>query len=138
MKAGLVFIFFAALVPSIANATTMYDTDLAELASQLRADMIQVERMTPAQRFADTALRHDMFEIEKTAHRLSEEAMAANLRLEQQGQAPSLELESASAASDEIDLAQSLTTTFMDTGNPIFWKQAQQVATMARNVIASR
>ena len=123
-------------VASSAAAASVYDADLAEAAANLRALMAQVDQMPASQRSSAYAVRADLLELSKRLHRMEEEALSIDLALKQRGAPASRQLAYVAAISDELDMAQSMTGKFLDTGDRVFWTAALQAATTAREMMA--
>jgi hypothetical protein len=130
-------IFVLACDPSMAQ-TSSYDEELAKLSAKLRALLVQVEGLSPGDAAGRRSMQRELFDLSKRLHRLEEEALDADLQLRQAGRLPNRQLLLSASISKSLDLAQSLTSHFLDTGDKIFWSSALAAAESARSLQAAR
>jgi hypothetical protein len=131
------FVVVFASAPSMAQ-TSSHDEELAKLSAALRALLIRVEALAPRDAAGRVLLQQELFELSKRLHRLEEEAAGADLQLRQAGHPPNRQLLLSASISKSLDLAQSLTGHFLDTGDKIFWSTALAAAESARSLQAAR
>ena len=128
---------FAFCVPAMAQSSS-YDEELSTLSANLRALMTRAERLPSRDVSGRVAVQKDLFELSKRLHRLEEEAMGANVELQRRGNAPDRQLLLSASISKALDLAQSLTSYYLDTGDKVFWSSALAAAQQARSLQAAR
>lgn len=135
---------FAILLASLAFTSgpvfsqSMYDEELSQLSGSLRALMVRAKRTHPGDEAGRVAIQQELFELSKKLHRLGEEALAANVELEQKGNAPDRQLLLAASISQALDLAESLVSYYLDTGDKVFWSSAVDAAQSARTLLAAQ
>ncbi|MGK9173220.1 hypothetical protein KXR87_08305 [Yokenella regensburgei] len=129
---ALLFIFNSSLV----FAVSPYDDDLRAMSGDLRAMIMQAEKIKNSQEANNLA--NNLFELSKRLHRLEEEAGSANNYLAQQGKPSDKGLEFAQNISKSLDLSQRLLTSYMYTMDQKFLNLSKKQATFSREMLASQ
>ncbi len=133
------FIFIASsLANHTAQAGSLYDEEISQLAGTLRSLMVRTERIQPKDESGKFTIQEELFELSKKLHRLEEEASAANVELSKRGNKPDRQLLLAASICQALDLANAMTANYLDTRDKIFWSTAVQAAQSARNMQAKQ
>lgn len=117
-----------------AISQSMYDEELSQLSSTLRALMVRAERTNSRDETGGPAIQHELFELSKKLHRLEEEALRTNNELGREGNALDRQLLLAASISQTLDLAVSLVGCYLDTRDKVFWSSAVAAAQSARTL----
>jgi hypothetical protein len=131
-------ILFVLVLNTTALAQGLYDQEVSELSGMLRALMVRAEKAHRPDLATRLQIQSELLELSKKLHRLEEEALGANVALLGSGRSPDRQLLLAAAICKSLDLAQSLTAHFLDTGDKVFWSVAVQAAQSARNLQAKQ
>jgi hypothetical protein len=129
-------LLFVLYVPAMAQSS--YDAELSQLSAGLRALMTRAERNQPMDVSGRAEIQRDLFELSKALHRLEEEAMGANLELQRKGGSPDRQILLSAAVAKALDLAQSLTSYYLDIQEKALWVSAVSAAQSARSLQAAR
>lgn len=133
---------FILIASSLANHTaqagSLYDEEISQLAGTLRSLMVRAERIQPKDESGKFTIQEELFELSKKLHRLEEEASAANVELLKRGNKPDRQLLLAASVCKALDLANAMTANWLDTRDKIFWSTAIQAAQSARNMQAKQ
>jgi hypothetical protein len=129
-------ILFMMTLSTTALARGIYDDEVSELAGTLRGLMIRAEKTRMPDSNTYMNIKNDLFELTKKLHRLSEEALTANLKLMETGRKPDRYLLLTVAMCEYLSLADFLTSSYLDTGDKVFWNAAVQAAKSARELQA--
>ncbi len=121
-----------------AFSQSMYDEELAQLSSTLRALMVRAERNRPSDETGRLAIQKELFELSKKLHRLEEEALATNVELLRKGNPPDRQLLLTASISKTLDLVASLVSNYLDTRDKVFWSSAVGAAQSARTMQAAQ
>lgn len=134
--ASCIILSLALVAPALAQSS--YDDELSQLSATLRALMVRAEQVQPKDHSNRIAIQQELFDLSKKLHRLEEESMGANLKLQQKSGAADRHLLVAAAVAKTLDLAQSLTGHFLETRDRVFMSSAVTVAQTARTIQANR
>ena len=135
---------FIAIAIALAGAPTqsgrsqLYDADLSDASAQLQSMIVEASRLTPTQRQNAGEFLLRLLGLSKRLHRIEENASAAEADLIRRGNAPSNELEYATAISNQLDTAQDMLVRYIDTGDRNFWDAAVASAQIARGLMADQ
>jgi hypothetical protein len=116
------------------QAQSMYDEELSQLSGILRSLMVRTEKNHPTNEVGRYVIQVELLELSKKLHRLEEEAMRANVELQNNDR----QLLLAASISKTLDLAQSLTGHYLVTRDNIFWSSAVGAAQSARTMQAAQ
>lgn len=133
----LTFLSFLVLsAPGLAE--DIYDSDLTELSGTLRALMVRSEHAKQIEPSTRLKIQSELFDLSKKLHRLQEEASGADVDLMRSGRNPNRQLQITAAVCQSLDLAATLTASYLDTFDNTFWLAAVQAALIARNLQAKK
>lgn len=118
-------------VSSTALADGVYDDELADASSKLRALMARAEGIQLDDDAGKLAIYQSLASLSVKLHRVSEEAGQSDIEIRRTGGNPSGKLLLVVSVCEELDLADQLTGNYLDTGDKIFWKYALQAAKSA-------
>ena len=112
----------------------MYSDDLLQLSGSLRAIMIRSERVSMSDRPSLLLIREETLELQGKLYRIAEEALSTNLELMRSGNAPDRHLLLVISTSESLQLARTLTLSYLDTREKLFWVSALAAVKMSSNL----
>ena len=137
MRSIIAVLLLLSALSSSAADRGMYDEEISKHLATLRSLMIRAQKVKPKDEVQSFAIRQGLFELSKALHRLEEEALSTNLELMKQGNPSDRQLLLVSSISKTADLAQVLTSNYVETRDKVFWSSASTAADLARSMLTA-
>jgi len=128
-------VFFALMwISVLGHAQAVFDEDLSAASARWAALMVRAERAVGHSDSGRLQVRRELLDLEKSLHRVEEDAMRADLELTRNGKKSDTALLRAASVAASLALASSLTGYYLSTTESSFKSAARSAAQIARDL----